>query len=162
MVTSPPPHRRGIRLWVVDPLRAGYRNDGRHGVARHYAPQQQMLLRTGHRPFSRDFELTLSDRAMTRAVGRPLIGSFRLRSPRSPWSGGAGPTTGMFSIRDHGRAFVVGGLAGAVGFPHRQLMPSVERPALDSGRTRAERKFPCPAPLRGHAFPLCRPARPRP
>lgn len=44
---------------LLIPVRAGFRNDGRHGVARHYAAQQPVLLRTGHRPFSRDFRLAL-------------------------------------------------------------------------------------------------------
>lgn len=53
----------------------GCRNHGRHGVARHHAPQQPRLLRTGHRPF---------------LPGSPLStrSALRTRSPAaSRWSG---------------------------------------------------------------------------
>ena len=89
-----PPHERDSRLGSWS-LAGRMSHDGRHGVARHHAPQQQMLLRTGHRQSS---------------------SSDAGRSPQSRGRGrgeaAVAPTTKAFLGRDLGRGLVVGGWVG--------------------------------------------------
>lgn len=52
-------------------------HDGRHGVARHHAPQQHQLLRTGHRQTS-DIASVGASAAVTmshRALSWPAVGT---------------------------------------------------------------------------------------
>lgn len=54
-------------------------HDGRHGAARHHAPQQPRLLRTGHRPILEATEAPAADRGP-----RPPTAAARLLAQK-PW-----------------------------------------------------------------------------
>ncbi len=95
-------------------------HDGRHGVARHHAPQQPRLLRTGHRQTSGGTALRVVRQP---ALPRLITGchsKLSLRAGAASWWGSWMATTVQtarpFRVRDHGRASWSRVWSGAPGF----------------------------------------------